>query len=242
MSVLLIPVAPLSRTKSRLRDCFSKEQLKELTKAMFKDLANTASKIDEFNHKIVYCNSPEILDLAKDYDLIGIKEEQTNPRKSFDHVIDDLNTIAVKNYKAQSTVFTFLDTILISENNLSEINNLMKNNQLVICPAIHSAGISVLGRNPPNILPTYFSEPTVPSLIATVKSAKKNKIKFAIYDSFRAGFDIDLKQDLVMAYDYLKMFNLTDTETFKFLKRNLRLSLLKKNASDNRIFEIKTIE
>jgi len=29
MSVLLIPIAPLSRTKSRLRDCFPKELLKQ---------------------------------------------------------------------------------------------------------------------------------------------------------------------------------------------------------------------
>ena len=81
MSVLLIPIAPLFRTKSRLRDCFSKEQLKELTKAMFKDLANTLSNVTIFDNKIVYCNTTEILDLANDYGLIGIKEHLTKPNQ-----------------------------------------------------------------------------------------------------------------------------------------------------------------
>jgi len=93
MSSLLIPIAPLTRTKSRLRDCFTAEQLKELTIAMFKDLGTILAKVDFFDHKIVYCNTPEILELSKDFDLIGIKEDLTTPPKSFDMVIKDLNDI-----------------------------------------------------------------------------------------------------------------------------------------------------
>ena len=66
MSILLIPIAPLSRTKSRLSDCFSKEQLKEFTISMFKDLGNKLLKIDCFEEIIVYCNSSEILELAEE--------------------------------------------------------------------------------------------------------------------------------------------------------------------------------
>jgi 2-phospho-L-lactate guanylyltransferase (CobY/MobA/RfbA family) len=83
MNILLIPIAPLSRTKSRLRKCFSKEQLKELTIAMFKDLALKLTRVDCFESKIVYCNSSEILELADDYGLIGIREELATPRKTF---------------------------------------------------------------------------------------------------------------------------------------------------------------
>ena len=229
MSILLIPVAPLSRTKSRLRDCFSTEQLKELTIAMFKDLGNTLTKVNCFDKKIVYCNTNKILELANDYDLIGIKEKLSSPPKSFDNVIEDLNNIAIKKYNASQTVFSFLDLLLISANNFSEINSLICINQLVICPAIHSSGISILGRNPPDIIPSYFSDPDTPSLVALFNNASKNGIeKIAIYDSFRAGFDIDLKQDLVLAYAYLKIFKLTHTETFKFLKKNLKLTIKKK--------------
>ena len=64
----------------------------------------------------------------------------------------------------------------------------------------------------------------------------------AIYDSFRAGFDIDVKQDLVLAYEYLKIFNMKRSNTYKFLKDNLKLALLKKNNNDNRDLEIKEIE
>ena len=49
MSVLLIPIAPLSRTKSRLRDCFSAQQLRDLTIAMFKDLATKLEKVDIYD-------------------------------------------------------------------------------------------------------------------------------------------------------------------------------------------------
>jgi len=117
MSILLIPIAPLSKTKSRLRDCFSAKQLKDLTIAMFHDLGNTLSDVKCFDKKIVYCNAPEILEIAETYNLIGIKEELTTPRKTFDDVIKDLNNIAIKEYEAKQTVFTFLDIILISVKN-----------------------------------------------------------------------------------------------------------------------------
>jgi len=234
MNILLIPIAPLSRTKSRLRKCFSKEQLKDLTIAMFKDLAIKLKKVDCFEKKIVYCNSNKILELANSYELIGIKEQLTTPRKSFDQVISDLNQIAINKYKATSTIFTFLDIILISVENFYEICALMQKNQLILCPAISSAGISVFGRNPPDVLQTFFSNNTLPSLLAMLDAAKQANLKVAIYDSFRAGFDIDIKQDLVLAYQYLKILGLDKTETYKFLKENLNLSIIKKNLKDNR--------
>lgn len=242
MSALLIPIAPLSRTKSRLRDCFSKELLKELTIAMFKDLAEKVSSLDCFDPKIVYCNSDEILSLAREYGLLGIKEEMSTPRKKFDQVIQDLNTIAVSRYSAKSTIFTFLDVVLISKTNFKEINDLLKIHDLVVCPAIHSGGISILGRKPPNLIPTYFSEPQLPSFVALLNQARIKGLNYAIYDSFRAGFDIDLKQDLILAFEYLKIFNLENSETYKFLKSNLKLTLYKKGTRDNRIFEIKKIK
>jgi 2-phospho-L-lactate guanylyltransferase (CobY/MobA/RfbA family) len=238
MSILLIPIAPLSRTKSRLRDCFPKELLKDLTIAMFKDLARKVVNVDCFDQKIVYCHDNEILELAEDYGLKGIKEKLTKPRKSFDEVINDLNTIAIKEFNALNTIFTFLDVILISEKNFKEISSLMEFNQLVVCPAIHSAGISIFGRSPPEIIPTNFSDPYLPSFVALISKAQERNLKYTIYDSFRAGFDIDIKQDLLLGYEYLKLFNQNDTETFKFLKDNLKLTLQKKNLKDNRQFKI----
>jgi 2-phospho-L-lactate guanylyltransferase (CobY/MobA/RfbA family) len=239
MSILLIPIAPLSRTKSRLRDCFSAEQLRNLTIALVKDLGKTLTQVTCFDHKIVYCHTPEILEIAQKYDLIGIKEELTTPPKSFDNVIRDLNNIAINDYNAKQTVFSFLDLVLISAENFYDINTLVKKNQLVICPAIHSAGISVLGRNPPDIISSHFSDPNTPSLVALLNNAYKRGIEeIAIYDSFRAGFDIDIKQDLVLAYEYLKIFKLNNTEVFRFLKSNLKVSLKKVNANNNRKFEL----
>jgi 2-phospho-L-lactate guanylyltransferase (CobY/MobA/RfbA family) len=238
MSILLIPIAPLSRTKSRLRDCFPKELLKDLTIAMFKDLATKVVNIDCFDQKVVYCHDNEILELAEGYGLVGIKENLTKPLKSFDHVINDLNNIAISEFSALNTIFTFLDVILISEKNFKDINSLMELNQLVVCPAIHSAGISIFGRSPPDIIPTHFSDPNVPSFVALLKDAQERNLKYSVYDSFRAGFDIDIKQDLLLGFEYLKLFNQNDTETFKFLKNNLKLALQKRNLKNNRQFKI----
>jgi 2-phospho-L-lactate guanylyltransferase (CobY/MobA/RfbA family) len=239
MSTLLIPVAPLSRTKSRLRDCFSLEQLKDLTIAMFKDLCTTLSEVNCFEHKIIYCNTPEILEIAEDFSLIGIKEAKIETSRSFDEVINNINRIALKKYNALQTTIAFLDLILITSNNFNEINSLVKENQLVVCPAIHSAGISILGRNPPDIIPSSFSDPNTPSLVALLNNAYTKGIsKLMIYDSFRAGFDVDIKQDLALAYEYLKIFKLKDTEVFKFLENNLRFSLKKISANNNRTFNI----
>ncbi|MBD3193583.1 MAG: hypothetical protein GF317_00905 [Candidatus Lokiarchaeota archaeon] len=239
MRTLLIPIAPLSRTKSRLRDCFTTDQLKNLTICMFKDLCNTLSKVSSFDIILVYCNNEEILDIAENHDLIGIKEVLTKPRKSFDEVINDLNNIAINDFDANETVFTFLDLILISEVNFNEISKLMDNCELLICPCIHSAGISVLGRKPPDIMESYFSDPQIPSFIAQLSSAKKKGLtKISIYDSFRAGFDIDIKQDLVLGYEYLKILDMQDTYTYKFLDENLNLSVQKLSLQNNREFKI----
>jgi 2-phospho-L-lactate guanylyltransferase (CobY/MobA/RfbA family) len=135
-----------------------------------------------------------------------------------------------------------LDIILISVKNFYELDTILRENQLVVCPAIHSAGISVLGRNPPDIIPTYFSEPDIPSLVALLNKAYERKLKLAIYDSFRAGFDIDIKQDLALALEYLKFLKLTSTETYKFLKKNLNISLRKKSIKNNRDFELKELK
>ncbi|MHA2474516.1 MAG: hypothetical protein ACXAES_14930 [Promethearchaeota archaeon] len=239
MSSLLIPVAPLSKTKSRLRDCFSLDQLKELTLAMFKDLCNKLKEVECFKHKIVYSNAIEILELAEENGLIGIKEEIPKPPKSFDEIIGDLNNIACEKYNSEQTVLTFLDLILITAKDFYEIDTQINYHNLVVCPAIHSAGISILARNPPNVIQSSFSDPSVPSLVALFNSASEKGIKKVyIYDSFRAGFDIDVKQDLLVGYEYLKIFNLTHTDVYKFLKSNLKLSLKKKNANNNRNFKI----
>ena len=75
MTILLIPIAPLTRTKSRLRDFFSTEQLIELTIAMFKDLGKTLTEVNCFDQKIVYCNATEILDLAEEALCSGLEKE-----------------------------------------------------------------------------------------------------------------------------------------------------------------------
>ena len=239
MSTLLVPVAPLSRTKSRLRDCFSLEKLKDFTIAMFKDLVKTLVEVKCFEHKIVYCHASEILEIAEKFGLIGIKEDLTDTPKSLDEVINEFNNLAVQKFNANQTTIAFFDLILITSKNFYEINALVKENQLVVCPAIHSAGISILGRNPPDIIPSFFSDLNSPSLVALLNNAASKGIrKPIIYDSFRAGFDIDVKQDLVWAYEYLKIFNLKNTEVFKFLKNNLKLSLKKRNVNNNRTFDI----
>ncbi len=239
--ILILPIAPLSRSKSRLSDCFSKEQLKDLTIAMFKDLARTLTEVKCFKEKIVYCNSSEILELAGDYGLIGIKEEITRPQGPFDDVIKDLNHIAIEKFNARETVVAFLDLILITAKNFYDIDSLMKKSQVVVCPAMRSGGISILGRKPPEIIPSSFSDPNVPSFIALYNNAKKNGIKISIYDSFKAGFDVDIRQDIILAHEYLKIFNLTHTNTFNFLKKNLKFSLQKRTPTNNREFVIKKI-
>ena len=240
MSVLLLPVAPLSRTKSRLRDCFSKSDLKALSIAMFEDLAIKLSRVDCFDEKIVYCNDDSILQSAETHGLVGIKEPLSVPPKSFARVIQDLNDIAVENFGATMTTFIFLDLVLTSEENFFEVARLLKRNQVVICPAFHSAGISMFARNPPNVISSKcFSDPDLPSLFSLIREAEERAIKdIAIYDSFRAGFDVDVKKDLILAQEYLKMFGLTSSKTYQFLHDRLKLVLKRNSAHNNREFTI----
>ena len=239
MSTLIIPIAPLHRSKSRLEKSLTRSQIKEFTIAMVKDLGTILMDVHCFNQKILYCASEEILEMASDLGLIGIQEQIHNSSQSFDEMITNLDNAIINKYDPESTVIAFLDLVLIEAQNFLEIHNLMKNNSLVVCPAIQSAGISILGRKPPNLLNSCFSNPSTPSIFALFKNAKEKKIeKIAIYDSFRASFDVDITRDLILAYEYLKMFNLKEKETYKFLKKNLRLTLRKNGNNDNREFTI----
>ena len=177
MNTLLIPIAPLSRSKSRLIDCFTKEQLKDFTIAMFKDLGNKLSNLHCYKNIIIYNNDKEIHELSNNFGLISIKEDIKTPRQSFDDILKELNDIAINKYNSEQTTIIFLDLIFITEKNLQEINTLLNQHQIVICPAIHSAGISTLGRNPPDIIPTFFSDPQIPSLLAIVKKAKEMNLR-----------------------------------------------------------------
>ncbi|MBY9003914.1 MAG: hypothetical protein KGD73_08080 [Candidatus Lokiarchaeota archaeon] len=242
MTTLLIPVASLSKTKSRLKDIFSREQLKNFTIAMLKDLFSKISQTKLQINSLVYCNSSEILDLAEEYGFIPIKEKISTPQKCFDDILQDINNIAIQEYNAKRTVITFSDLVLITPDNLRDILNLIEKNQIVVCPAVVSAGISVLGRNPAGIIPTYFSHPTIPSLVALLNEANSRGLKTAVYDSFRAGFDIDIKHDVMLAYEYMKVFNLVKSETFRFLEQNINLAITKKSSRDNRMLEIKRVQ
>lgn len=236
MSYLLIPIAPFSRTKSRLEDCFSKPQLKELTLAMFKDLCTTLTTVNCFDEVIIYSHDKEILDLASEQGLTGIKEPQILPRTEFHQVMSNLNNLAIHEKGAEQTILAFIDLILISAKNFIEFKSLLDINRVVVTPAIQSAGISLLGRTPPDVISTHcFSDPATTSFISLFNELTMNNIKdFAIYDSLRASFDVDVRHDLLLAHEYLRIFNLTETELFKFLKSNLKETLKKKNQENNR--------
>ncbi len=177
MSILIVPVSQLDQAKIRLRDIFSKEKIKEFTLAMFKDICQKTLQTDCFSKKIVYCNTQEILEISRDYGFIPIKEERSEKSPDFNNVITEISDIIIKKYNPISTLIAFADLILISQKNFLEINELLKKNQLVICPSVNSLGISLIGRTPPNIIKTCFSNSKNSSLIAQIELAKKKKVK-----------------------------------------------------------------
>ncbi|TXT60222.1 MAG: 2-phospho-L-lactate guanylyltransferase [Promethearchaeota archaeon] len=237
MNVLLIPVAPLERSKSRLLDYFSRDNLRKLTIALMNDMGTVLSNLTCFDEIIIYCKSPEILELAERYELVGLKEEKSHNR-DFNNLLKSLNQIAIDKFNAKKTTISFIDTILISEKNFREFSSLLEKNQLVISPSIFSAGISMVGRNPADIIEVNVFNQEKPSLLGLIDNAKKNGIKdIAIYDSFRAGFDVDIRIDLILGYEYLKILNLTERETFKFLEKHLKMEL-KCNTTNNRNLKI----
>jgi len=228
MSVLIVPVSQLDQAKIRLREIFSKQKIKKFTLAMVKDICQKTLDRECFSKKIVYCNTQEVLDLARDFGFIPIKEKRRYKSPDFNIVINEISDIVIERFHPTNTLITFADLILISPENFVEISNLLKKNQLLICPSVNSLGISLIGRSPPDVIETCFSNFNNPSLIAQMKLVrKKNLKKVILYDSFRAGFDVDLKQHVISGYNYLKVFKLTNTETFKFLKKNLKKGLKK---------------
>ncbi len=236
MTIVLIPVAPLWRSKSRLEPCLSRENLVNFTLVMLEDMLTTLSEVNEFEKIIVFSQDKEVLELAQNFGYEGIIEKNS-PTSSFDDIIKTMNKVAIEKFDAHSTLTTFLDLVLISKKNFCDIATLMKKNRVVVCPAIQSMGISILGRSPPNIVEPAFCSPDTTSLKSLLNEVRKKEIKdIAIYDSFRASFDVDIESDLLMAYEYLKMLELRKNKTYLFLKKNLNSKIQKRDEHDNRNF------
>ncbi|MHA1147296.1 MAG: hypothetical protein ACTSR8_03535 [Promethearchaeota archaeon] len=238
MSILAIPVAPLSKAKSRLNECFSREQIRDLIKAMLRDMYDNLKSLDLFNVIIIYSQDREILELAATYNFMGIREIPIKQSRSFDDVISELKDIAIAKFKSEPLLISFLDLPLINQQHFSEINSLLHQYQIVVCPAIKTAGISLIGANPPSLLPPCFSDPKLPSLITLYNNAREKGIsQIYSYDSFQAGFDIDLREDCLLAVEYMKIFDLTERATYKFLKTNLNHCFEKIDENNNRSFK-----
>ncbi|MGQ4872854.1 MAG: hypothetical protein ACP6IY_02155 [Promethearchaeia archaeon] len=239
MTILFIPVAPLNKTKTRLKTCFSEEQLIQLTLAMVKDICYKVKNISTFREIIVYCRNHEVLDIARKNGLIGYQENINNNIKNFDDIIQSLKKIAISEFESDKMLITYIDLVLISKNNLIELNNYLENADMVICPEIRSLGISILGGKP-ELIPRCFSDPKTPSLLVLLKILKNKNIEnIKIYDSFRASFDLDVPEDCILALEYMKLFNLTNSETYKFLKNNVKFTLEKENPINTRKFRLK---
>ncbi|MFO8018898.1 MAG: hypothetical protein R6U96_09700 [Promethearchaeia archaeon] len=237
MTILFIPVADLSKSKSRLTECFTPEQRQDFTRALFKDLAEKVTSLDAFRAKVVYSPDERILKLAEIYDLIALKEERSQNSKNFDAIFMEMDEIAINRFNAGASLVVFLDLPLITQENLLALNSILKKNQVVISPALNSAGISVLGRRPVDIISSQFDDPSDPSLVAHYKTANQQEVdRFVLYDSLRASFDVDIKDDLILTFEYLKVFNLTDSYTFRFLEHNLDQKICKNENLNNREF------
>ena len=158
MTILFIPIASLSRSKSRLADCLTQEQRQKFTLALFRDLAQKIQDLSIFQAKIIYSPDKQILDLAENYDLIPIRETPSQNSKTFNNVIGEMDEIAISQYQAHASLIIFLDLPLITQQNIIDLHSLLKKNQVVISPAINSAGISALGRHPVQIIQPKFDD------------------------------------------------------------------------------------
>ncbi|MGV9174106.1 MAG: hypothetical protein ACOC44_14990 [Promethearchaeia archaeon] len=236
MTILFIPVASLSKSKSRLSDCLTQIQRQEFTIALFKDFAEKIENLDIFQEKVIYSPDNKILELAETYNLKGIQEIPRHNSKNFNTVISEMDKRAIDQFEAKSSLTVFLDLPLLTRENLVDLHNMLKNNQLVVSPALNSAGISALGRQPVDVMFPQFDDPNEPSLLALYKTAIRKGIKPVLYDSLRASFDVDIKHDLYLAFEYLKIFDLTESHTYNFLENNLDQQICKKEGFDNRDF------
>lgn len=217
---VLIPVSPLNKVKSRLKNFLTYEERVNLIKSMLSDVYNGLNPV--FDNVYVVSKDLEILNYSRDMGITTIPENENIKG------LNDAIKYSLKYIKNECVAIVPADVPLICKENLRKLYKDTNGYSVAICPS-RGGGTNLLIMKPKNVIDTQYEGF---SFLKHIEECEKKGVDYLIYPSFYISIDINTVEDLGEV-----MIHGKGTNTYDYL-RSIGIYALPKHSSGGR-FEIK---
>jgi 2-phospho-L-lactate guanylyltransferase len=186
----IVPLKPLSRTKSRLSPVLSQAQREKLSEQIFVNTLITLKKVKGIGGVLVVSRDSAALALARQYEV------QTVQESGAPELNDALTraTEAVRLWNAQGVLIVPADIPLLRVRDFEAMLELSGGGpEIVIAPDRHGQGTNALLVRPPSLIPYRYGRASFPRHIAEAEAVGA---AVQVYRSFSLGLDLDTPLDL----------------------------------------------
>jgi 2-phospho-L-lactate guanylyltransferase len=186
----IVPLKPLSRTKSRLSPVLSQAQREKLSEQIFVNTLITLKKVKGIGGVLVVSRDTAALALARQHEV------QTVQESGAPELNDALTraTEVVRLWNAQGVLIVPADIPLLRVHDLENMLALSGDwPEIVIAPDRHERGTNALLVRPPGLIPYRYGGASFPRHIAEAEAVGA---AVQVYRSFNLGLDLDTPIDL----------------------------------------------
>jgi 2-phospho-L-lactate guanylyltransferase len=186
----IIPIKPLSRSKSRLAGVLSPEERQRLSETLFRRVLSVVQETPQIAGTLVISRDPRALAIARDMNAHTVQESGA----------PELNnalmraTQVVGGWRGGAVLILPADLPLVTSEDLRAMVELGRDNlSVVIATDQHEDGTNAMLIRPPGIIPYAYG---AGSFHRHMELAKEAGATFRRYHSERLALDIDVPADL----------------------------------------------
>lgn len=188
----IVPVKPLRRGKSRLREVLSEEKRALLNYSMLDKTLLTLSEVPEIDKILVVSRDPAALALARERGTRTLMEDGS---PELNIALRRASAVA-KTYNAHAIVIIPADLPLLS---LDDLKSFLQHSgnppEMIISPDRRWDGTNALYLNPIGSIEYAYGEG---SLYKHINQARDKNLHVEVFPLATIGFDLDLPEDLEM--------------------------------------------
>lgn len=194
----IVPIKPLSRSKSRLSSVLSDEERAELSRRMLVHTLNTLKDVAEIEHTLVVSRDTHALSIARQHGARTVAE-RGSPKLNTALV---RATIVAQGYGVSGVLVLPADLPLISVEDIRMLIEKAKEPPVVvIAPDRHGSGTNALLASPPGLIDYDFGPDSFEQHISRAKDAGA---RIEVCEISSLGLDLDLPEDLAILQEGLE--------------------------------------
>lgn len=186
----VVPVKPLRRGKSRLKDVLTEDERAELNKNMLIHTLDTLTTVPELEHVLVVSRDPKALSVARQHAAHTVQEDG---RPHLNTALERATAVAVS-YGAGQVLVLPADLPQLCRQDVEDmIACSQQPPMIVIAPDHHRQGTNGLLLNPPGLFKYQFGPY---SFERHIKAAESNGMQVKVFERDSLAHDVDLPEDL----------------------------------------------